>query len=170
MLEKETSLKIHTGKNLSEQISATTKRNPSIKPCKLCFTIPAPSGPPQNLRAITNSSSSIMLYWNPPKPAEQNGEITSYSIHISSSSAPEQARQVNTTTNATAVLITGLQAYTNYSFMVQAVNAGGVGPYSSVVANKTFEAGKLLSNKKPYGPGIVAMVMLPRQPESLNLV
>lgn len=107
--------------------------------------IPAPSGPPQNLRAITNSSSSIILYWMPPKADEQNGEITRYDIHIGSS-ALEQAIHVTTTTNATTLAVTDLQAYTNYSFMVRAVNAGGIGPYSSAVANNTFEAGKLLEN------------------------
>ena len=79
----------------------------------------------------------------PPKADEQNGEITRYDIHIGSS-ALEQA--ITTTTNATTFPVTYLQAYTNYSFMVRAVNAGGIGPYSSAVANNTFEAGKLLEN------------------------
>ena len=104
------------------------------------FFYPAPSGAPQNVRAITKSSLSIILYWMPPKADEQNGEITSYNIKLNSNDLT-QARNVSTTTNATTLPITGLQAYTNYSFMVQAVNEGGIGPYSSLVANRTFEAG-----------------------------
>lgn len=76
--------------------------------------------------------------------AEQNGNITSYNIHISSTL--EQARHVNT--NATTFAVTGLQAYTNYSFTVQAVNSEGVGPNSSAVVNKTYEAGKMLVPQK----------------------
>ena len=75
-----------------------------------------------------------------PEVAEQNGDITSYNIHISS--ALEQARHVNT--NVTVFAVTGLRAYTNYSFVVQAVNSEGVGPNSSTIVNRTFEAGKML--------------------------
>ena len=46
------------------------------------------------------------------------------------------------TSNTTALPVADLQAYTNYSFMVRAVNYAGIGPYSRIVTNRTFEAGK----------------------------
>lgn len=50
---------------------------------------------------------------------------------------------LRTKTNATTFPVTGLQAYTDYSFMVQAANNKGNGPLSISVTNRTFEAGKL---------------------------
>ena len=82
----------------------------------------------------------------PPKVAEQNGVITRYNIHISSSVLQNSAL-LNTLGNITVLIIPGLQAYTNYSFMVQAATDGGIGPYSSAVTNQTFEAGKILALK-----------------------
>ncbi len=49
---------------------------------------------------------------------------------------------LKTTPDTRTFPITGLQAYTNYSFAVQAVNVEGIGPNSSIVTNRTFEAGK----------------------------
>ncbi|KAL9967588.1 hypothetical protein ACROYT_G025850 [Oculina patagonica] len=99
----------------------------------------APSGHPQNVRAITNSSSSIILYWLPPRIDQQNGVITHYKIRVSTNN-PMHLMMLRTTADTRTLPITGLQAYTNYSFAVQAVNVAGIGPYSSIVTNRTFEA------------------------------
>jgi len=98
-----------------------------------------PSGPPQNVRAITKTSSSIILYWLPLSVDQQNGEIRRYNIKIRGDD-PFWHTTINTKNNLTTLLITGLQAYTNYKFEVQAVNDEGVGPYSSPVISRTFEA------------------------------
>lgn len=100
---------------------------------------PAPSGPPRNLHAVTNSSSSIILYWRPPSIDQQNGEITSYIIRFRGTDP--SYTQIITQNNST-LLITGLQAFTVYEFMVQARNNIGVGPLSPLVFSRTFEAGK----------------------------
>ena len=50
---------------------------------------------------------------------------------------------INTRNNSTTLAITGLQAYTNYEFKLRAVNIIGVGPYSSPVGSRTFEAGEM---------------------------
>ena len=99
-----------------------------------------PSGPPRNVRAVTNSSSSIILYWLPLSVDQQNGVIRSYNIKIRGGDVIYPT--INTKSNSTTFPITGLQAYTNYEFMLQAVNDIGVGPYSSRVISRTFEAGK----------------------------
>lgn len=101
---------------------------------------PAPTGPPLNLRAIANSSSSIILYWLSPSIDQQNGEIISYNIRLRGKDSLQTV--INTKNNLTTLPITGLQAYTNYEFVIQAVNDVGVSPYSSPVTSRTFEAGK----------------------------
>jgi len=112
-----------------------------------------PSGPPQNVSAITNSSSSIILYWLPPRADQQNGEIRSYTIKMRGDDL------LYTMNNSTTLPVTGLQAYTNYTFFVRAVNDKGVGPYSSPIINRTFEAGKgtLFTSSVMF---VVALVMV----------
>ena len=92
------------------------------------------------MRAVTNSSSSIILYWLPPSVVQQNGEIRSYNIKMRGEDLIYT--KINTKSNSTTFPITGLQAYTNYEFTLQAVNDIGVGPYSNRVSSRTFEAGK----------------------------
>ena len=104
----------------------------------------APSGAPENARAVTNSSTSIILYWTPPKTAEQNGEIITYTIFANSSDR-SFVKLLNVTGNTTMLVVSGLQPYTDYLFMIQAVTVGGRGPYSHPVTNKTFEAGKVFN-------------------------
>ena len=101
---------------------------------------PAPSGPPRDVQAVVNSSSSIILYWLPPSKDQQNGEITSYRIKMRGSDPSYTV--INTQNNSTTFPITGLQAFTDYEFILQALNDKGVGPLSPPVVNRTFEAGK----------------------------
>ena len=49
------------------------------------------------------------------------------------------------TGNTTTLAVSGLQPYTDYLFMIQAVTVGGRGPYSHPVTNKTFEADKVFN-------------------------
>jgi len=99
-----------------------------------------PSGPPLNVRALTMSSTSIFVEWNPPSELDRNGIITHYIVNYSS---PDSESSINTTDNATQILVTNLTKYTNYSFTVWAVNKIGVGPPSvDDVRNTTSEDGK----------------------------
>ena len=84
------------------------------------------------------------MHWTPPKTAEQNGEIISYTIYANSSDR-SFVKFLNVTGNTTTLAVSGLQPYTDYSFMIQAVTVGGRGPYSHPVTNKTFEAGKVFN-------------------------
>ena len=109
------------------------------------FLLSAPSGAPENARAVTNSSTSIIVHWTPPKTAEQNEEIISYTIYANSSDR-SFLKFLNVTGNTTTLAFSGLQpSYTDYLFMIQAVTAGGRGPYSHPVTNKTFEASKVFN-------------------------
>ena len=44
--------------------------------------LPAPSGPPLNVRAISISDSVIKIIWEPPSFLDRNGVIISYSINL----------------------------------------------------------------------------------------
>ena len=79
-----------------------------------------------------------------PKTAEQNEEIISYTIYANSSDR-SFVKFLNVTGNTTTLAVSGLQPYTDYLFMIQAVTVGGRGPYSHPVTNKTFEAGKVFN-------------------------
>ena len=80
-----------------------------------------------------------------PKTAEQNEEIISYTIYANSSDR-SFLKFLNVTGNTTTLAFSGLQpSYTDYLFMIQAVTAGGRGPYSHPVTNKTFEASKVFN-------------------------
>jgi len=101
---------------------------------------PEPSGPPLNVRAITMSSTSIFVKWSPPNELDRNGVITHYIVKYSSLGTESS---INTTDNATQILVKSLTKYTNYSFTVWAVNKIGVGPPSvEDVRNTTSEDGE----------------------------
>lgn len=102
-----------------------------------------PSGPPLNVKALTTSSTSILVEWSPPSELERNGIITHYVVKYIS---PDSESSINTTDNATQLLVTNLRKYTNYSFTVRAVNEIGVGPPSVDDArNTTSEDGKFVA-------------------------
>ena len=102
-----------------------------------------PSGPPLNVKALTRSSTSILVEWSPPSKLDRNGIITHYIVKYSSLNSESS---INTTDNATQILVTGLRKYTNYSFTLRAVNEIGVGPPSVEDAtNTTSEDGKCVA-------------------------
>ena len=99
-----------------------------------------PSGPPLNVKALTRSSTSILVEWSPPSKLDRNGIITHYIVKYSSLNSESS---INTTDNATQILVTNLRKFTNYSFTVRAVNNIGIGPPSGDDArNITSEDGK----------------------------
>lgn len=102
-----------------------------------------PSGPPLNVKALTVSSTSILVKWSPPSELDRNGIITHYIVKYSSLNSESF---INTTDNATQILVKSLRKYTNYSFTVWAVNTIGVGPASVDDArNTTSEDGKFVA-------------------------
>lgn len=89
------------------------------------------------------SPTSILVEWGPPSELDRNGVITHYIVKYSSL---ESKSSINTTDNATQIVVRNLRKYTNYSFSVQAVNKIGVGPPSvDDVRNTTSEDGKCVA-------------------------
>jgi len=101
------------------------------------FISPEPSGPPQDVKALTKSSTSILVKWSPPHELDRNGIITHYIVKYNVSRGTEA--NISTPDNSTQILVRPLRKYASYYFTVQAVNKIGVGPPSVAVVNTTFE-------------------------------
>ena len=105
----------------------------------------APDGPPQNFVATVLSSSSVRLEWT--RPSVPNGEITKYLLEYSNDSMtinislPVDFIMSSDEYNVTNITIEYLNEFTNYTFSLRAVTAGGSGPLASDKV-LTDEAGK----------------------------
>ena len=121
-----------------------TNRTLSVKIRKLLLFIflhcVAPSGPPQTIMALAQTSSTRSLYitWNPPVAAEQNGIIISYIVNIT---GVETGERLQLTSQSQSVNVTGLTPYTTYLCIVAASTAIGPGPFGIQIIIRTPEAG-----------------------------
>ena len=103
-----------------------------------------PKGPPQDVKAITGSATSIKLTWASPDPWLHHGKITKYVLkYVRVPGGEERSREVLVTPADTGlgIVINGLQVNTRYSFRVSAYTQVGRGPYSSPVTSKTDNEG-----------------------------
>ena len=64
-------------------------------------TYAAPSGAPVNITVKAQSSSSILISWQPPDVLQQNGIISSYDVEINSTLMSRKYRFLANTTNVT---------------------------------------------------------------------
>ena len=87
----------------------------------------APTGVPLDMIATAENSSTVLVMWKEVICNLRNGMIISYSVMYSVVGVESQftVSAVNR-----RILITGLEADSNYSIMVAAVNSNGTGPYS----------------------------------------
>ncbi|XP_064365629.1 phosphatidylinositol phosphatase PTPRQ isoform X1 [Dromaius novaehollandiae] len=79
----------------------------------------------QNISYKNISSSSVLLYWDPP--ANPNGKIIHYTIYAMEL---DTKRAFHTTTSNNSLLMTGLKKYTNYKMRVAASTTVGEGALS----------------------------------------
>ena len=104
----------------------------------------AASAPPQNVIASVESSTSIMVSWDPIEDCSAlNGEITAWTLFYSSPYTAAITLTVPGSNDASGeVVLTGLIFSTEYQIQVAAVNGNGnVGTYSPAVTATTFENG-----------------------------
>ena len=92
------------------------------------------------LRAITVSSTSVVLIWEPPSPRDLNGHVIGYSINVTKLRTGETQALFS---NSTMLTVYDLQPYTIYACMSAAVTNVGHGPFSNALQIETLEAGKL---------------------------
>jgi len=123
----------------------------------LNFFVPAPSGPPSNVTAIPLDSKSILVRWEPPLPALQNGAILGYRITCSLQS-PDLHPIGNSSSSSLVAFdekwsqqaeVKGLKPNAHYRIAVKAYNAAGIGPESPFITVYTPEGGenKLFLNR-----------------------
>ena len=99
----------------------------------------APDGPPRNLAAVPNSSTTVYLTWKPPLKSLQNGSVTEYRIKYSGEDDSGSELQ----TNQTYYLLTGLQKFTRYNISVEAGNQVGFGPSKYINVTTLVDGMKL---------------------------
>nr|XP_045016376.1 neogenin isoform X8 [Jaculus jaculus] len=99
-----------------------------------------PSAAPQNLSLEVRNSKSIMIHWQPPSPATQNGQITGYKIRYRKASRKSDVTETLVTGTQLSQLIEGLDRGTEYNFRVAALTVNGTGPATDWLAAETFES------------------------------
>ena len=101
-----------------------------------------PSAPPQDVTTMVISSTSISVSWNPPPLPDQNGDIIGYQLVITIVNRSSSLVDGVNVTNMTSNVAINLQEFEVYSFEIAAMTVIGLGPFSDVVTNQTFEDGK----------------------------
>ena len=91
------------------------------------------------LRAVTVSSTSVVLTWETPPPEDLNGRVIGYSINVTKLLSGERQELFS---NSTMLTVYNLQPYTVYTCISAAVTNVGHGPFSNVLQIETLEAGK----------------------------
>ena len=104
------------------------------------YTHTAPSSPPRALAIIMTTSTSFLLSWTEPLPADQNGLIRQYLVNITELNT---GNTFSYTTNATEITVGSLHPYYYYSCSVSAVTVSA-GPYSDLYTVQTEIDGEYL--------------------------
>ena len=102
-----------------------------------------PNAPPDNVEGHNTSSTSIFVQWDVVPAADQNGEITKYTVTYKAlPDGSPQTKEVSAPT--TEVTLTGLNEYTNYSITVFASTVKGAGNESKPIIVITDEDSKFI--------------------------
>ena len=89
-----------------------------------------------NFTVVANSSTSIVMTWDPPHIHQQNGIIISYSITLMS------GKNTSTFTTPDEMLtLEGLRPFTSYTLDVSASTSIGPGPSTTALTVITPEDG-----------------------------
>ena len=105
-----------------------------------------PSGTVQDIEILELHSQMVILQWEPPEIAHQNGLITLYHVNILAITLNDSLQLTFqlTFSNATGE-VSNLSPYTNYQIGIAAATVVGVGPLSPPFNIRTEEDGKILS-------------------------
>lgn len=107
--------------------------------CIYVITV-APSAPPNQISVGEIYSDSVYLSWRPPSPEHRNGEIIGYNVTLTVTSTGEEYT-ILSASNST--ILSSLNPFTTYTFMIAAVTDAGVGPRSTAINFMTDEAGTM---------------------------
>ena len=126
-----------------------------------------PNAPPDNVQALTSSSTAILVIWDPVPEIDRNGIVTQYEVEFSQSTFNEISTSNLTTTNGSVQMVEleGLEEYVEYSLRVRAYTSVGPGPFSVAVVNRTLEDGEWSSvcacNIEYIGPVVSCTLLSP---------
>ena len=110
----------------------------------MCFFLPEPATPPQNVETMAPSSTEIMVTWEEVPAIDENGIITNYEVQFEPLEFTETLSTSSISTSNLTVVIRNLQEYVQYSLSVRAYTIVGPGPYSDPVTQRTLEDRKLV--------------------------
>ncbi len=96
------------------------------------------------MSAIPESSTSIVVSWEPPSLEDQNGVITSYRLNYSSEKEFANGGSLDVSSSSTMMVVSGLEEFVTYSFVVAAETSEGIGNFSDPVNATTFQDGMYL--------------------------
>ncbi|XP_028832631.1 receptor-type tyrosine-protein phosphatase F-like isoform X4 [Denticeps clupeoides] len=99
-----------------------------------------PSAPPQEVHAISLTSTSIKVSWAAPPAASRHGVIVRYTLSYQATNGEDTERQeADVMADATSYVLEGLEKWTEYQVSVRAHTDVGPGPESSPVKVRTNE-------------------------------
>ncbi|XP_057579236.1 neogenin isoform X5 [Hippopotamus amphibius kiboko] len=135
-----------------------------------------PSAAPQNLSLEVRNSKSIVIHWQSPPPATQNGQITGYKVRYRKASRKSDVTETLVTGTQLSQLIEGLDRGTEYNFRVAALTVNGTGPATDWLSAETFES-DLDETRVPEVPSslhvrplVTSIVVSWTPPENQNIV
>lgn len=107
---------------------------------------PEPSGPPQEVKCYSSSSTSILVRWRPPPIESQNGIITQYTIQYAATEGEDTGTQQThgISPQSSQYLLENLDKWTEYRVTVMAHTDVGAGPESLPQLIRTEEDGMCL--------------------------
>ena len=111
--------------------------------CQFSISL-VPNAPPDNVQAITSSSTAILVTWEQVPEIDRNGIITQYEVEFNQNTFNEISLSNLTTTNGLQLMVEleGLEEFVEYSVRVRAYTSVGPGPFSVAVMNRTLEDGE----------------------------
>ena len=111
--------------------------------------VSAPSGPPLEIQAVSETPHSLRVTWSPPKPDQINGYLVNYTIYFVRSDLNYDGEVIEGTAGneqlvtidgrLTTSIIDNLRAYSGYTLEISASTQMGEGPKSEQVFVSTLE-------------------------------
>ena len=103
------------------------------------ISITVPGNPPQNVRATSLSSTTIIVTWEEVPPIDRNGMITTYEIRYEPLETFGQLSSTDINATNLFIILEGLHPFVSYNISISAYTSVGSGPYSDVVIETTQE-------------------------------
>ncbi|XP_068728189.1 receptor-type tyrosine-protein phosphatase epsilon-like [Montipora capricornis] len=138
-----TDLIINVKYNISVLASTVKGDGPYSNGTEVTTNQSVPSAPPDGLKAVNTTSTSILVQWGDVPDSDKNGNITSYTVRYQAVTKRITNATVNTTTvEAPAMLanLTDLIINVKYNISVLASTVKGDGPYSSGIEVTTNQS------------------------------